>query len=95
MFLFVLWRRGPAALARSWRFAGPGLAGGAMSLGAYWIAIWAMTLAPIGLVAAVRETSVLFAVLIATVVLKEPLTRPRIVSACLIVAGVIAIRAQS
>ena len=38
-----------------------GLIGGALSLVAYWIAIWAMTVAPIALVAALRETSVLFA----------------------------------
>ena len=36
-----------------------------MSLGSYWIAIWAMTVAPIGLVAAVRESSVLFGAAIA------------------------------
>lgn len=94
MVLFALWRRGSAALVQSWKFAGPGLAGGAMSLGAYWIAIWAMTMAPIGLVAALRETSVLFAVLIATLVLKEPLTRARLLAACLIVTGVIVIRMQ-
>jgi branched-chain amino acid transport system ATP-binding protein len=48
----------------------PGLAGGAMAFGAYWIAVWAMTQAPIALVAAVRETSVLFAAVIAVVVLR-------------------------
>ena len=38
----------------------------------YWIAIWAMTVAPIALVAALRETSVLFGAAIAVVFLKEP-----------------------
>lgn len=88
----ALWRRGWRGLAPLWRFKGPGLAGGAMSVGAYWIAIWAMTIAPIPLVAAVRETSVLFATLIAVVWLKEPLSRNRVLSALLIVAGLALIR---
>ena len=51
------------------------------------IAIWAMTVAPIAIVAALRETSVLFGALIAVVVLKEPLRPARIVAALMIVAG--------
>ena len=94
MGLFALWRRGLADLAPALRFVGPGIAGGAMSLAAYWIAIWAMTVAPIPLVAALRETSVLFAVLISTVILKEPLTANRMVAAGLIVTGVVLIRLQ-
>ena len=69
-----------------------GVAGGALSLGAYWIAIWAMTVAPIALVAALRETSVLFAALIGVVVLREPLTRWRIAAASLILCGLVFIR---
>src|SRR5439155_21648503 len=46
-----------AVMARHWR---TGLAGGALQLGSYGIAIWAMTLAPIAIVATLRETSVLF-----------------------------------
>jgi drug/metabolite transporter (DMT)-like permease len=88
-----------ALAMRGWRwlmpilsFAGPGIAGGAMSAGAYGIAIWAMTVAPIPLVAAVRETSVLFGAAIAVMILKEPLRMNRIVAACLIVAGLVLIR---
>ena len=69
-----------------------GLAGGAMSLGAYWIAIWAMTKAPIATVAALRETSVLFAIAIATVVLKERLTPWRLAAACVISGGTVLLR---
>jgi drug/metabolite transporter (DMT)-like permease len=69
-----------------------GFAGGAMSLSAYWIAIWAMTLAPIALVAALRESSVLFAAAISVLILKEPLTRWRTVSALAIVAGIVVLR---
>ncbi|MBZ9559644.1 MULTISPECIES: EamA family transporter [Modicisalibacter] len=73
------------ALAGHWRL---GLLGGAMSLGAYAIAIWAMTRAPIALVAALRETSVLFAALIGCWWLGEPLSRWRALAALVIVAGV-------
>jgi drug/metabolite transporter (DMT)-like permease len=69
-----------------------GLAAGGLSLGSYWVAVWAMTHAPIALVAALRETSVLFALAIGAVFLKEPLTLWRWASAALIAAGVIAMR---
>jgi drug/metabolite transporter (DMT)-like permease len=69
-----------------------GLAGGAMSLGAYWISIWAMTQAPIATIAALRETSVLFALAIATVVLKEKLTPWRLVAGLIITSGTVLLR---
>ena len=78
-------------MARYWK---SGLIGGVLSLVAYWIVIWAMTVAPIAIVAALRETSVLFATVIAVVILKEPLRATRIVAAVLIVAGLTAIRLQ-
>ena len=65
-----------------------------LSLVAYWIVIWAMTVAPIAMVAALRETSVLFAALIAVIILKEPLRATRILAAVLIVAGLALIRLQ-
>jgi drug/metabolite transporter (DMT)-like permease len=92
--LFMLWRRGPATLLPLLRYAGQGLAGGAMSLGSYWIAIWAMTLAPIAIVAALRETSVLFSTVIATLVLKEEFRPVRGAAAVLIVGGLLLIRWQ-
>ena len=48
-----------------------GLAAGIMSYGSSWIVIWALTLAPLALVSALRETGVVFAVIIGVVVLKE------------------------
>ena len=51
-----------------------------------------MTLAPIAIVAALRETSVLFGAVIAVVVLKEPLRVSRIFAALLIVVGLVLIR---
>jgi drug/metabolite transporter (DMT)-like permease len=53
-----------------------------------------MTLAPIALVAALRETSVLFGSLIAVAVLGEPLRPVRIAAALLIVGGLVLIRLQ-
>jgi drug/metabolite transporter (DMT)-like permease len=94
MLVAILWRRGTPVFAEFAGFWKEGAVGGALSLAAYWIAIWAMTVAPIPLVAALRETSVLFAAVIAVVVLKEPLQRPRIIAALMIVAGLALIRLQ-
>jgi len=65
-----------------------GFAAGAMSLGSYWIAVWAFTQAPIALVAALRESSILFATIIAAFVLREPVIRWRWLSVCVIACGV-------
>ena len=69
-----------------------GTLAGALSLVTYWIAVWAMTVAPIALVAAVRETSVLFAVIIGVVVLKENASLGKIIAASVIVGGIVVIR---
>ena len=66
--------------------------GACASLGSYGIALWAMTQAPVATVAALRETSVLFAVLIGTWFLKEAFTIRRLTGTCFIVAGVMALR---
>src|SRR5712671_6307195 len=94
MLIFALLRRGTAFFADVAIYWKTGLIGGVLSLAAYWIAIWAMTVAPIALVAALRETSVLFATAIAVVVLKEPLQPPRIIAALMIVTGLVLIRLQ-
>ena len=64
-----------------------GLVGGAMSCAAYGIALWAMTIAPIGAVAAVRESSVLFATAIGAVALGERFGPVRWAAAALVVVG--------
>ena len=92
MLAYALVRRGRSVLAAMGRSWGIGLAGGALQLGSYGIAIWAMTVAPIAIVAALRETSVLFGALIAVTFLKEPLRAGRIVAALMIVAGLTLIR---
>jgi len=92
MLVYALIRRGPDVMPLMGRHWGIGLAGGALQLSSYGIAIWAMTVAPIAIVAALRETSVLFGAVIAVVVLHEPLRATRIVAALLIVAGLTGIR---
>ncbi len=94
LVVLAWWLRGPEALKPLRAYLPQGLAGGAMSLGSYWIAIWAMTVAPIALVAALRESSVLWATLIAIVVLKEPFVPARGIAVALIVAGLLLIRLQ-
>jgi len=92
MALYALTRGGIPALGDTARLWLTGLAGGALQLGSYGIAIWAMTLAPIAIVAALRETSVLFGALIAVIVLKEPLRAGRLAAAFLIVSGLVLVR---
>lgn len=92
LVLFALWRRGPAALAPALRYWPQGVAAGAMSVASYWIAIWAMTRAPIALVAALRESSVLFAIVIAVLILKEPLQWPRALAAAAILLSLALVR---
>ena len=89
---WVLTRRGAAGRAylhRGWRV---GLSGGACSLAAYGIVLWAMTRAPIAAVAALRETSVLFAALIGSLWLKEGFGWRRVAGAASVVAGIAALK---
>lgn len=69
-----------------------GVAGGVMSFGAYAIALWAMTVAPIGAVAAVRESSVLFAAAIGAMFLGERFDLFRWVAAGLVMLGLVLVR---
>ncbi len=78
-----------AGMRTDWKLV---LVGGGLSAAAYWTAIWAMTVAPIALVAALRETSVLIAAIIGVVFLREPVVPARIFAAMLVVAGMMLIR---
>ena len=92
MIVVALSTRGPQAFAQilpSWK---SGTAGALLSAGAYWIVIWAMSLAPIAAVAALRETSILFVMLMSAVFLKEKVTGFRLLGATLIVLGAVALR---
>ncbi|WP_312926069.1 DMT family transporter, partial [Pseudescherichia sp.] len=69
-----------------------GLFGGAGTMGSYGLALWAMTQAPLAVVAALRETSILFGALIAFLLLKERVAGVRIAAALGIACGAILLR---
>jgi drug/metabolite transporter (DMT)-like permease len=69
-----------------------GVAGAVLSGLSYGIALWAMTRAPVAIVAALRETSVIFAALIGAWLLKEGHFRERIWGAAAVLAGLIALK---
>jgi drug/metabolite transporter (DMT)-like permease len=89
MILIIKRRAFFAAVEENWR---AGLLGGVLSLVAYWIVIWAFTVAPIPIVAALRETSILFALLIGMLWLGEKVTRVRAVSIVLVLLGLALMR---
>jgi drug/metabolite transporter (DMT)-like permease len=92
---FVSWilvRRGRSAVAYLRAAARTGLLGGACSFAAYGIVLWAMTRAPIAAVAALRETSVLFAALMGSLWLKEGFGWRRVAGAASVVAGIAALK---
>ena len=92
MAMVVGWRRGVALIDHA-RARGPGpLAIGIASMGAYGVALWAMTRAPVAMVAALRETSVVFALLIASAMLGERIGQRRWFGAIAVVGGVVALR---
>lgn len=84
--------RGPGIIRTVAPFWKSGVLGAALSASAYWIVIWAMAHAPIAAVAALRETSILFVIAMSVAVLKERVTRGRILGAALIVAGAVVLR---
>jgi len=92
---FALWAIGTrrAALAgylrRNWHF---GLIGGCGSIASYGLALWAMTLAPIAVIAALRETSIVFGTIISGLVLKERIGPARFLAACTIALGAAVLR---
>lgn len=76
-------------LRLNWRL---GVVGGFGTLTSYGLALYAMTLAPVAVVAALRETSILFAVAISGMLLKEQIGRIRILSVCVIAIGAFTVR---
>ena len=90
--LGMLALRGVDVIPRSWPAWRMGALASAASYGAYAVSIWAMTFAPIAVVAALRETSILFAVLIGWLIFGEKMTGEKAVAALVIVAGVMLTR---
>ena len=84
--------RGPGIIRAVLPHLPMGFAAALLSAAAYWIAIWAMTRAPIPMVAALRETSILFVIAMSALVLKERVGPWRIAGGALIVAGAVMLR---
>ena len=82
-------REVPPYLARHWARAA---LGGACTLGSYGIALWAMAQAPVALIAALREVSVIFAALIGALFLGERFTRRRMLATGTVLAGLVLLR---
>jgi drug/metabolite transporter (DMT)-like permease len=94
IFLCIVgfYTRGPSIFRDVAPFWKSGLVGAALSAGAYWIVIWAMTETSIASVAALRETSILFVILMSAKFLKESLGWTRVLGGVLVVAGAVALR---
>jgi len=88
----MLLYKGLDILPRDGRAWGTGMLAAAASYGAYGVSVWAMTRAPIAVVAAVRETSILFAVMIGWLAFSEKMTRGKALAAFVIVSGVVLTR---
>ncbi|CAM8626755.1 RhaT Permeases of the drug/metabolite transporter (DMT) superfamily [Paracoccaceae bacterium] len=84
--------KGLAVLPRQRKAWGVGMIAAAASYGAYAVSVWAMTIAPIAVVAALRETSILFAVMIGWLVFGEKMTRGKALATLVIVGGVMLTR---
>jgi drug/metabolite transporter (DMT)-like permease len=85
-------RRGPAVASyfvENWKRA---VIGGTCAVAAYGIALWAMTRAPVAVVAVLRETSVIFAALLGVWFLNEKMTRRRLVATGAVLIGLVALR---
>jgi len=88
IFCVIAKYRRPDVFQLAWR--GPRwtpLIGGTASYIAYAIVVWAFTLAPIALVAALRETSMVFALIIGVAILREPLNIGKLVATFLAICG--------
>ena len=90
--LIVAWMRRGRFLATPRGDAVRSVAGGLLSMLAYGIVVWAMVQAPVAIVAALRESSILFAALIGVFVLKERPGPVRIAAIVLLVAAVVLLR---
>lgn len=92
---FAAWRH-PGRLVthvvKRWRF---GMIGAVATVGSYGIVLWAMSVASITAVAAIRETSVIFAAFLGARYLGEAMGRLRVASALLVASGAVLIRLSS
>ncbi len=87
--MFALARRRDVLLKQRPRILLAGLAAGALSVLAYGLVLWAQTRGALAPIAALRETSVIFGAIIATLVFREPFGRTRIAATVLVAAGIV------
>ena len=92
LLAWVLIARREHFLAYARKHAGFGAIGGVISVISYGLVLWMMTIAPVAMVAALRETSILFAMAIAAVILHERMSIHRAIVVCVIAAGAMALR---
>ena len=93
LFAWAFWRRGALPVILHVKYTWKrGLFGGASSIASYGLALWAMTKAPVATVAALRETAILFALVISVVVLKEKASIWRYIAGAIIAAGVLVLK---
>ena len=85
--VYILWRYGREYFSYARKRIGIGALGGLAGMGSYGIALWAMTLAPIAVVAALRETSVIFGMLLAVWLLHERFTLLRGAAVLIVTVG--------
>lgn len=90
--LVVLAWKGANAFRVDTRTLGLCTFAGVMQVGAYWIAVWALSQAPMGAVSALRESSVLFIGLISKFILNERFGKQRAISSLLIFVGIVSVR---
>jgi drug/metabolite transporter (DMT)-like permease len=92
LLLFTLLTRPKAFMVQMRLRWKAGFLGGICTAGSYGLALWAMTVAPIALVAGLRETSVIFGTVFACLFLKERFGVARYAAAILVTAGAVAIK---
>lgn len=89
MMAFMLFYRGRTAFVDAAGTGAKGLLAGTAAFSCFWIAIWALAHAPIALVAALRETSVLFSLMLGRLFLSETVTGKRAICACVTFGGIL------
>lgn len=87
--LLAFARRGRPLLAQLKPVRGVGLTGGVISLAAYGLVIWAQAHGDLATIAALRETSILIAALIATLLFRERFGRLRLTAGAAVLAGIV------
>jgi drug/metabolite transporter (DMT)-like permease len=93
--MFAVIRRRDVLLKQPPRILLAGLGAGALSVLAYGLVLWAQTRGALAPIAALRETSVIFGAIIATLVFREPFGRSRIAATVLVAAGIVLINVTS